>query len=176
MDELIQFLAIKLHQGLMFIDGMVTSIVVIVYSKTNFVKFIRITCCSENHWCCARTHIARSSCDLEWDWTTLGINKTFQYAHLNLRKIVRIGSHTISQSLKKGLCQNNTIKVIRNTSLHSDESWIQVFEHKSERMHGYFKIIWIQQKLFWHGALTSQCLPVFSEKKSTYRNLTTRLT
>ena len=36
--NLIQFLAMKLHQGPMFIDGMVNSSEVVVHSKTNPVE------------------------------------------------------------------------------------------------------------------------------------------
>ena len=41
-DELKQqFLAIKLHQGPVFIDGMVNSTKVVVHSKTNIVKVVQ---------------------------------------------------------------------------------------------------------------------------------------
>ena len=39
--NLIQFLAMKLHQGPVFIDGMVNSTEVVVHSKTNFVKVVQ---------------------------------------------------------------------------------------------------------------------------------------
>ena len=38
--NLIQFLAMKLRQGPVFIDGVVNSTEVVVHSKTNFVKVI----------------------------------------------------------------------------------------------------------------------------------------
>ena len=38
--NLIQFLAIKLDQGPVFVDGMVNSTVVVVHSRTNFVKVV----------------------------------------------------------------------------------------------------------------------------------------
>ena len=39
--NLIQFLAMKLHQGPVFMDGMVNWTEVVIHSKTNFVKVIR---------------------------------------------------------------------------------------------------------------------------------------
>ena len=39
--NLIQFLAMKLYQGLVFIDGMMNSIEVVVHSKMNFVKVVQ---------------------------------------------------------------------------------------------------------------------------------------
>ena len=51
--------------------------------------------CSWNHWCCASTDIARSSCD--------NLRYYIQYC-MNIwlsKKFVRIRSHTICQSLKK---------------------------------------------------------------------------
>ena len=40
-DELNYILAMKLHQGPVFIDGMVNSTEVLVHSKTNFVKVVK---------------------------------------------------------------------------------------------------------------------------------------
>ena len=39
--NLIQFLAMKLHQGPVFINGMVNSTELVVHSKTNFVKVVQ---------------------------------------------------------------------------------------------------------------------------------------
>ena len=39
--DLIQFLAMKIHQGPVFVDGMVNSTEVVVYSRTNFVKVVQ---------------------------------------------------------------------------------------------------------------------------------------
>ena len=40
--NLIQFLAMKLHQGPVFIDSMVNSTEVVVHSNTNFVKVVQV--------------------------------------------------------------------------------------------------------------------------------------
>ena len=47
--NLIQFLAMKLHQGSVFIDGMENSPEVVVHSKAKFVKVVQISCCSGNY-------------------------------------------------------------------------------------------------------------------------------
>ena len=39
--NLIQFLAMKLHPGPVFIDGILNSTQVVIHSKTNFVKVIQ---------------------------------------------------------------------------------------------------------------------------------------
>lgn len=68
--NLIQFLAMMLHQGLVLNDDMMNSIVIVVHFQTNFVK-VKISCCVEYHWCCALTDITRSSYDIPWGWHNL---------------------------------------------------------------------------------------------------------
>ena len=89
--KLIKFLDMKLHQGPVFIDGMVNSIEPQFTSRRISWRSSKISCCSGNHWYCAPTDIARSSCGLSWDW--YNIAWTFW--------LPNVGSHTICQSLKK---------------------------------------------------------------------------
>ena len=49
----------KHHQGL-----------VVIVRRISW-RSSKISCCSGNHWCCAPTDIARSSCNLLWDWENL---------------------------------------------------------------------------------------------------------
>ena len=102
--NLIQFLVIKLHQ--VFIDDMVNSTEFVVHSKTNFVKDVQnqllfrkpLMLCANWYWKIVMWPTYRHE-------TTLGISRPayIQYC-MNIwlsKKFVRVGSHTICQSLKK---------------------------------------------------------------------------
>ena len=101
-----RFLAMKLHQGPVFIDGMVSSTKVVVHSKTNFVKVVQnqllfrkpLMLCA--NWYCkiAMWPIVR----LRQPEALVG-PAHIQYC-MNIwlwKKFVCVGFHTIWRSLKK---------------------------------------------------------------------------
>ena len=99
--NLIQFLAMKLHQGPVFIDGMENSSEVANHSKTNFVKVVHnqllfrkpLMLCA--NWYCKI---------VMWPivWPLVGPAYIQYCTNICLsKKVVRVGSHTIYQSLKK---------------------------------------------------------------------------
>ena len=98
--NLIQFLLMKLHQGPVFIDGVVTSVEVVVHSKTNFVKVV------QNQLLLRKQDRHETYREIE---TNLGVSGTsihsILHEHLTIKKFVRVGSNTICQSIKKGSCR-----------------------------------------------------------------------
>ena len=99
--NLIQFLAMKLYQGPVFINGM-NSTEVIVHSKTNFVKFVQNpqTIIAVRQLILQDRHVTYREIE-----TISGISGTsihsILHEHLTVKKNFRVGSHTICQSLKK---------------------------------------------------------------------------
>ena len=168
----------KLHQGAVFIDGMVNSTEVVVYHKTKFVKIVRnqllfrnaLMLCANWYYKIIMWPIVR----LRRSEALVGPAYTQYYVNIWLsKKYVRVETHTICQSLKERLvsigrekCSKNTIAVLRNAS---KTSW-QVMNHGFTRMSPkvnsnrlYGRAI-IQQKLLAHEALPSKCWPVFFGK------------
>ena len=92
--------------------------------------------------------------------TTLGIGGTsihsILHEHLTVKKIFRVRSHTICQSVKKGLvsigrkkCSKNTIEMLRNTSIASWQVTNSGFMRMSQKIsssqvYGCFKMNKIQ--------------------------------
>ena len=104
--NLIQFLTMKLRQRQVFIDGMVNSTEVVVHSKTNFVKVVQnqllfrkpLMLCA--NWYCKI--VMRPIVRLRQPKALVG-PAYIQYC-INIwlsKKFVRVGCHTICQSLKK---------------------------------------------------------------------------
>ena len=99
------------------------------------------------------------------------------------KKFLRVGSHTICQSLKKRLVSigrkkfsKNTIVVLRNTSMTSWQVMNRGFTRmrltvNSSRLYGCFKMSQIQQQLLAHEALPSKWPSFFFRKNWTCRNL-----
>ena len=103
------------------------------------------------------------------------------------KKFIRVGSHTICQSLQKSLVSidrkkysKNTIVVLQNRSMTSWQVIHRGFTRmspkvNSSRLYGCFKMSQIQQKLLAHEAFPSKWSPVFW-KNGTCCNRTTRTT
>ena len=164
---------------------MVNSTEVVVHSKTNLVKVVQ-----NQLLLCANWHCKIVMTYPEIETTLSGTNTHIQYSmNIWLSKIfVRVGFHTICQSLKKKLvsiggkkCSTNTIGVLRNVSMTSWQVMNRGFKGmspkvNSSRLYGCFKKSQIQQKLLTHDALPSKWSPVFFQKIWTCRNRTTRTT
>ena len=134
--NLIQFLAMKLHQKPVFIDGMVNSTVVVVYSKTNFVKVVQNLLLFRKLLSCAPTDIARSSCDLSRDWDKF--RHKWDYYKFNIawtfdcqKNLFALDPTQFVNCSKKGSCrlaERNALKIrsrcYETRLLHRDRWWI----------------------------------------------------
>ena len=172
-----QFLTKKLHQGPVFIYAMVNSTVVVVHSKTNFVKAVQNQLLYRKPL--QDRHV--TYCGIK---TTLGISGTsihsILHEHLTVKKICSHLDPTQfvirSKALAKGVdwskeidCSKNMIAVLRNTSMTSWQVVNRGFTRMSpkvnnSRLYECFKMSQIQEKLFTHEELPSKWSPAFSEK------------
>lgn len=117
-------------EGPVFIDGLVNLIEVLIHSKTNFVIVAKISCCSSNDRCCARTDIARSSNNL------FALDST--------------------QYVNRSCCLVE--KILETRLWHRDRWWIvdlQWMSSKlySSRLYECFKLSQIPRKLLAHESL-----------------------
>ena len=120
--------------------------------------------------------------------TTLGISGTsiqsILYEYLTVKKkFVRVGSHTIFQSLRKRLvsvgrkkCCKNTTVVIWNTSMTSWQVLNSGFMRMSQkvsssRLYGCFKVSQIQQKLVEDKALPSTSEKLYISQSHQWNNV-----
>ena len=173
----------KLHQEPEFIDDMVNSTEVVVHSKTIFVNGVQNQLLFQRplmlcvNWYCKIVMWHNLIVRLTQPWALVGPSY-IQYC-MNIwlwKKFVHVGSHTICQSLKKGLvsigrkkCSKITIAVPRNTSITSWQMMNRGFTRmcpkvNSSRLYGCFNMSQIQQKLLAHDALPRKWSAVFSEK------------
>ena len=144
-DELNPFLAMKLHQEPVFIDGTANSTEVVVHSKTNFMKVVQnqllfpkpLMLCANWHWKIVMWSIVRLR-------QPLLVGRAYIQYCMNIclsKKFIRLGSHTICPLLKKRLvqidrkkCPKNMIAVLRNTSMASWQVMISGFTRMSSKV------------------------------------------
>ena len=122
--NLIKFLAMKLHQEPVFIDGMLNSTEVVVHSKTDFVKVVQNQLLFRKPLLGVRQLILQDR-HVTYRETTLGISGTsihsILHEHLTVKKFFSYWVlHNLSIAKKNGSigrnkCSKNTIPVLRNT-------------------------------------------------------------